>query len=81
MTQNVSDVLTEMLEKSRYLISEYNQDIIKEFIDVGEYGLAFDSLSYPYYTDGHKITPEIEKLVKILSDKMGRKFPPTPILE
>ena len=81
MTKIVFDTLNEILEKSSYILSQYDKDLISKFINLGEYGLAFEGLAYPYYTKGHSVTPEIENLFKNLAERMELKFPPEPVTE
>lgn len=51
--------------KSDKLLSRHNSNLIQEFIDNNEYGLAFDGCLHPYYIEGHPIDDDVrEKLVE-----------------
>lgn len=73
--QKVDMLLFQLLEKTDYYMSRYYQDQTKQFIDVGEEGLAFMNLIHPYYEEGHATSPEVRQLINTLAEMMEITLP------
>jgi hypothetical protein len=50
-----------------------SHDQIRQYIDVGEYGLALDDLADVYLGDRQSLTPSLRSLFDGLANKMGMK--------
>lgn len=73
--QKVDSLLFQLLEKTDYYMSRYYQDQTKQFIEVGEEGLAFMNLIHPYYKEGHAMSPEVQELINTLAEMMEITLP------
>jgi hypothetical protein len=73
--QEVDILLFQLLEKTEYYLSPYYQDQTKQFIEVGEEGLAFMNLIHPYYEECHAMAPEVRQLINTLAKMMEITLP------
>ena len=68
--QNLENLLIRLLALLSEIFSNTEVKEVQEFIDVGEYGLALETLVDIVDEESKKITPEILNLVQQLAEVM-----------